>query len=452
MLKQKPFNYFLLFTSLVFYFLLAFWIERHQTNLLLPAFGFLFASYLWVSRAENPNEILFWVYASILFRCCFLFSLPHLSDDFYRFIWDGRLLSEGYHPFAELPRYYIENKISIEGIDQALFHKLNSPDYFTIYPPINQFIFWIATKLSPDSIIGSVIAMRLFILASEIGSLWLIKKILYHYRLPEKKILLYAVNPLVIIELTGNLHFEALMIFFLLLSFWLLIKNKLTLSAIQFSLAICSKLLPIILLPLLLGRLGWKKSILYYLIVGAFCLLLFLPLLEMEIIYGFRESIGYYFKKFEFNASIYYLVREWGFWKYGYNIIQTVGIKLAKYCAGANLLYALWDFIQNSKLRIDNKALSTVNRSLPTAYLFVFTIYFAFATIVHPWYITTLLAFSVFTKFRFPIAWIGLIFLTYSGYTVNGFSENLWITTIEYVVVIGYLAYELIWEKKKLFV
>jgi alpha-1,6-mannosyltransferase len=450
MLKQKPFNYLLLFASLIFYCLLAFWIERHQTNLLLPAFGFLFVSYLWVSRAENLNEISFWVYASILFRCCFLFSIPHLSDDFYRFIWDGRLLAAGYHPFAELPRYYIENKISIEGIDQALFQKLNSPDYFTIYPPVNQLIFWISAKLSSSSILGSIIVMRSFVLAAELGSLWVMKKILHHYQLPEKNILLYALNPLVIIELTGNLHFEALMIFFLLLSFWLLIKNKLFLSAWQFSLAICSKLIPIILLPLLLVRLGWKRSAIYYLVVVAFSILFFLPLLNAEIISGFRESIGYYFKKFEFNASIYYLVREWGFWKYGYNIIQTVGIKLAMYCTGAILLYTLWDFIHNSKLRIRDKALPTAYRLLPTAYLFIFCIYLSFSTIVHPWYVTSIIAFSAFSRFRFPIIWSGLIFMTYVGYTANGFTENLWVTTIEYVVVIGYLAYEMVGTKANL--
>jgi alpha-1,6-mannosyltransferase len=445
--KQKTSTYLLFAFSLIIYCLFAFWLERYETTKLFAAFGVLFLSYLWIARTNDSNEISFWIYASVLFRFCLLFAIPHLTDDFYRFIWDGRLLAAGYHPFAELPRYYIENKILITGIDQTLFEKLNSPDYFTIYPPVNQFIFWIAAKLSSSSILGSVVVMRVFILAAEIGSLRLIRKILHHFRLPEKNILLYALNPLVIIELTGNLHLEALMIFFLLLSFWLLIKDRIALSALQFSLAICAKLLPVILLPLLLSRLGWKKSVVYYLLVGIFCVLFFLPLLNVEIISGFRESIGYYFKKFEFNASIYYLVREWGLWKYGYNIIQTVGWKLAVYCTSAILLYAIWDFIRNSKFKIQRTALAY--RTLPTAYLTVLTIYFTFATIVHPWYITTLLAFSIFTRFRFPIIWTGLIFLTYSGYTANGFSENLWITTIEYVIVFGYLAYEMIWKSEK---
>jgi alpha-1,6-mannosyltransferase len=447
--KQKPLCYFLLLISFISYCLVAFQIERYETTPLLVSFGLLFLIYVWVLRSERETEISFWILAAILFRLCFLFSTPLLSDDFYRFIWDGRLLAAGVHPFAELPRYYIENNTIIPGIDKSLFDKLNSPDYFTIYPPVNQFVFWVAAKLSFGSITSSILVIRLFILASEIGTIWLIKKILHYYQLPARNALLYALNPLVIIELTGNLHFEALLIFFLLLSYWLLITGKLISSAISFSLAICTKLVPLIFLPLMFSRLGWKKSSIYYLVIGVSTILLFLPLLNAEIISGFNESIGYYFKKFEFNASIYYLVREWGFWKYGYNIIQTVGWKLAAYATLTILIYTLWDYIQNSKLRIQTTDFKV--RNLPNTFLIILCIYFAFATIVHPWYITTLLALSVFTTYRFTLVWTPLIFLTYVGYTNNGFSENLWITSFEYIVVTCYIVYELIWKKEKSF-
>jgi hypothetical protein len=446
MRKQKPLNYLLLFISFIAYLLIAFRIERYQTVTLLASFGLLFSIYVWVVRTESKTEIQFWILAAILFRLCFLFATPLLSDDFYRFIWDGRLLAAGVHPFAELPRYYIENNTTIPGINQSLFNKLNSPDYFTIYPPVNQFVFWVAAKLSFGSILSSVVIIRAFIIASEIGTIWLIKKILNHYQLPARNALLYALNPLVIIELTGNLHFEALLIFFLLLSYWLLISGKLISSAISFSLAICAKLVPLIFLPLMFSRLGWKKSSIYYLIVGASTILLFLPLLNTEIISGFNESIGYYFKRFEFNASIYYLVREWGFWKYGYNIIQTVGWKLAIFCTFSILVYSSWDYIQNSKFKTKK---DFALRNLSNSFLVILCTYFAFATTVHPWYITTILAFSVFTTLRFPVIWTGLIFLTYVGYSKTGFSENLWITSIEYLMLIGYLIYELIWEKEK---
>jgi uncharacterized membrane protein len=72
-------------------------------------------------------------------------------------------------------------------------------------------------------------------------------------------VFIYALNPLVIIELTGNLHFEAVMIFFTLLSVWLLVTNKWILASLALTLAISAKLLPIIFLPLLFITLVGKK-------------------------------------------------------------------------------------------------------------------------------------------------------------------------------------------------
>jgi len=149
-------------------------------------------------------------------------------------------------------------------------------------------------------------------------------------------------------------------------------------------------------------------------------------------------SLGLYFNKFEFNASLYYLVREYGFWKYGYNIIQTAGWKLSLIAGILILLVSFrkgltWSYIINEN----------TYPCLITKWMWSLSIYFLFATIMHPWYITTLLALSIFTSYRFSLIWTGLIFLSYSGYNKNGFQENLWLTTLEYLVVIGYLIFEL---------
>ena len=436
----------------VLYAFIAYRIERHETLKLFISFGVLFLIYGWIVKSVNETEVFFWIIISVAFRCSLLLTLPNLSDDFYRFIWDGRLLAAGYHPFAELPRYYIDHQTNIPGIDQVIFNQLNSPDYFTIYPPVNQLVFWLSAKISPHSILGSVVVIRALIILAEITSLWLMRKILNHFNLSGKNVLVYALNPLVIVELTGNLHFEAFLILFLLLSFWFLIQGKTWVSALQFGLAICSKLIPVILFPLLLARLGARKSIQFYLLTVAFSILLFLPLLNSEIVSGLRESLGYYFKKFEFNASIYYLIRAWGFENYGYNIIQTAGWKLALWCAMVILVFC---FLEGSfkkplsgKGQVGSEGRRTVDKELMSSVVFVLAIYFAFATVVHPWYITTLVAFSVFGNVRFAIVWSGLIILTYAGYTKDGFTENLWLTTFEYVLVIGYLAYELVPRKQ----
>ncbi len=414
--------------SVVLYLVVAYQINRTETTSLLICFAALFGMYTWIATRSAEEEIPFWVGAGIVFRACFLFAIPSLSDDFYRFLWDGHLLNAGYHPFAHVPSYYIDHSIAVDGITSDLFFQLNSPDYFTIYPPVNQFVFWLAARLGGTSEAWGTFVLHAVILLEEIGSTIFMRKIIRHHQLPASNVLLYALNPLVIIELTGNLHFEALMIFFLLGSYWFLVRSRWVLSALFFSLAICTKLLPVIFLPLFIVRLGWKRVFIHYVFILLFTFLFFLPLLNEEIIIGLRESIGYYFKKFEFNASIYYLVREWGFWKYGYNIIQTVGWKLALYAALFIFLYIGWDAWKTYR--------KNELHTLWLAYLVLLTIYFLFSTVVHPWYVCSLVAFSIFTTWRFAIVWSALIVITYIGYTPEGYSESLTWVAIEYFAVV----------------
>jgi hypothetical protein len=100
------------------------------------------------------------------------------------------------HPFTKLPPEFLS--MNLTGIDQSLFDKLNSKNYFTIYPPVAQGIFMLSAKFS-NSIEGSVLAMRVLILLAEAGSIYLLLKIIAVYKLPKGNVLLYALNPLVIV-------------------------------------------------------------------------------------------------------------------------------------------------------------------------------------------------------------------------------------------------------------
>lgn len=430
--KLKPLYYLLALLMAVGYGLIAYAIPRYETSFLLTAFIIIFLSYVFVIQNVKSEHVFIWIVLAFLFRLIFLLALPSLSDDFYRFIWDGRLWNAGYHPFVKLPSEFVQ--LGIEGIDQSLFQKLNSPDYFTIYPPVSQLVFWGATKIFPHSILGAVIAMRVTLLLAELGNIFLMYHLLKKFSLPVESILFYALNPLVIIELTGNLHFEALVISFLLLAVFWLVQQRWLFSAASLALAIGTKLVPILFVPVFISIMGIKNSIRYGLAAGIILLICFTPLFNREALQSMSESVGLYFNKFEFNASLYYLVREVGFWYYGYNIIQTVGWKLG-------LIAALLIIFISFRRGLGKN---------PSSYQFVFTdfiwvlgVYFLFTTTLHPWYITTLLACSVFTVFRFPVLWSGLIFLTYAGYSIDSFHENYLFTTIEYVLVIGYLIYEL---------
>jgi alpha-1,6-mannosyltransferase len=152
---------------------------------------------------------------TIIFRVLFLFSWPALSDDYFRFIWDGRLVVAGFNPFEHLPSYYLTFNEQISGINAELFQQLNSPQYFSVYPSFCQIVFALSAWLAPQNNWGMVLIMRLIVLTAEIGNIVILLKLLRYYQKPAKQVLWYALNPLVIVELTGNLHFEAFMLFFL---------------------------------------------------------------------------------------------------------------------------------------------------------------------------------------------------------------------------------------------
>lgn len=366
----------------------------------------------------------------ILLRILLIFSFPNLSDDVYRFIWDGTLAVNGVNPFNHLPGYFIENQKDIPGISQELFDKLNSPNYFSIYPPVCQGIFAVSCFLFPLSWMGSAAVMKIFMVTFECGSIFLIVKLLRHFEMPAKNVLLYALNPLVIIEISGNLHFEGAMIFFLLLAIWLLVKNRFHFSAIAIAFSIASKLLPLIFLPFLIRRLGWRKSIQYFGLTLLVLLILFSPLINGIFIQNFSKSLELYFQKFEFNASIYYLLRWLFHFNYGYNQIAVIGPWLGFAVLTGVIIFAFKEKDPNSK-------------NLFNALLFAICLYLFLATTVHPWYTILPVTLCIFTKFRFPVVWSGLAILTYINYSYPEYYENLWVVGLEYLVVFSVLLLEL---------
>ena len=423
------FIYGIAFLSLLSYISLAYFTQRHETVQLFIFYFLLWGCFWALYKWANADNLSLLIAFSFVFRLALFFAVPNLSDDFYRFIWDGRLLSQGINPFSQLPSYYINNNLHIPGINAELYHLLNSPGYFTIYPPVCQFVFTLSAYIFPHSFLGSVMVMRLFILAAEAGSILIMFKLLKFYKLPAKNLLLYALNPLVIIELTGNLHFEAFMIFFSLAAIYFLTKKRWTISATMLGLAVASKLLPLIFLPLLIKRLGIKIFLGYCAIVFIVCLLLFLPLLSQELLLGLSQSIALYYQKFEFNGSIYYIMRQLGYWVFGFNTIQYLGLVMAMATFASIVAYASVEKVKTA--------------ALPESMLWVYFLYLIFATTIHPWYVVPCLAYCIFSRFRFPMAWAVVIFLTYAGYHQSGFEEVSWIIWAEYMVLFGFVVYEL---------
>lgn len=401
------------------------WIDRTQSIPLILAFGTAFIGYLFLLQEKNSTQILFGL--GVVVRLILLLSFPSLSDDVYRFIWDGTLLKNGIHPFEQLPAYYLEQNVN--GIDQSLYTRLNSQPYFTIYPPINQFIFWISVVIGNHNWLVSAGVIRLILLLADVGSFYFIKKLLIKYEKSEHLVFWFFLNPLVILEFTGNLHFEGLVIFFVLSGIYFYETNKKIASASAIGLAIGTKLLPLIFLPFLflkgLKNQKWSISI----IAGIIGLATLLPMLNEAFISGMQTSLDLYFRSFEFNASIYFIAREIGFWIYGYNNIAQIGPFLS--------VLSVLSILSLSVLSVWKKW------SIPTTFLFILSYYLLFTTTVHPWYILPLVVFGILSGYWYPIVWSFMIFLTYMGYTSTGFELPMIIVAIEYVIVGLILIFEL---------
>ena len=412
---------------------LGYGVDRTDFYSLFGACTLAFLGYLLVIWRPLDPSLRYWIGLGIALRLLLVFAFPQLSDDVYRFIWDGRLVAAGHNPFAHLPAYYLEPGQGVEGLGQALFNRLNSPDYHTIYPPVAQGVFTLAAWISPTSWYGAAVVMKVTLFLAELGSALLLYRLLLTFRLPTRRLLYYWLNPLILVEIVGNLHFEGVMVCFLLWSLYLLTRSNYAGAAGAISLAIASKLLPLMLLPFLLKRLWGRPFWTFFGGVGVVTGLLFVPLLlGSGFLEGFGGSLDLYFRKFEFNASVYYLLRAYGFYDVGYNQIARFGPLLARVAAGVILIVALADD-------------RTDWRSLPGRWLAAFVIYLLCATTVHPWYLAVPIVLCVFTPWRFPLLWSFLIMLTYTSYVTDPYRENLLLVGVEYGLVAGYY----LWERSR---
>lgn len=447
-LKYNKKSLLLIIASVLLYGFFAYDLERTEAIKLLCLYFGLFVLAYNLKKSGGFNFALLAI-ASILFRLIFLPAIPNLSQDFYRFIWDGRMLWEGFNPYLFTPEYLIQSGEVTINQAQELYNGMGTLNgsHYTNYPPINQFCFYIAALFSNQSILGSAIVLRFIIIAADIGILYFGKKLLENLRLPSSRIWFYMLNPLIIIELTGNLHFEGVMLFFLVWSLYLLQKGHWKWSAIVLACSVSVKLIPLMFLPLffwyfLVDKTAvWsnlKKLAIYYSVVIVTTIALFLPFFSMEFVTNYAQTVGLWFNNFEFNASIYYILREIGYFITGYNEIAIIGKILPVITILIIFYFSL--FKKNNSVP-----------KLATAMLLVFTCYLFLSTTVHPWYVATLVLLCIFTNYRYPLVWSMVIILSYLSYLGIGNmakSENLWIVFFEYSIVFGVFIWDVYLNKR----
>lgn len=374
--------------------------------------------------------------AGLVLRVLLLFSIPNLSDDFYRFTWDGYLVLNGVNPFDWTPEEYVEAHPE-DTLAVELFHAhsenfktgMNSKRFFSIYPTINQSIYAVSYWLSESPNQGNLLIMKCFMLIFEVVSFFLIVRLLRAHKKDPFWTYVYWLNPMVIIEFVGNLHFEGIALTFLLASFALLLKQKYLSSGLALAAAICTKINPIFLACISWREVKWKSLLKWWTVTGIVTIGLLVFFLNLDNIGNFQRSFRLYFYVFEFNDS---------FLRLGAYLGELINGKTAL----AFFMAVLPPLTIIGILSLNLFKRFTISEKLMLAYF----IYLLLGTTVHPWYVLMLVPFAILSDWKFPLVWSYVSVWTYYFYHFNGVKQEGWMIALEYSVVFIFLYLDL---KKK---
>lgn len=168
-------------------------------------FGAAFVVYLlaWTNRpvrGQVQDDRIIWGVA-ILCRLVLLPLTPDLSDDFYRYLWDGHVQLQGINPYL-----YPPSDSALEAIRTTWHSLINHPEVSTIYPPLTQAAFFVVATLG-----GSVLVLKLFWVLLDLATAFVLAKVAKALGRDHRAVLLlYLWSPLLIVETAWNGHLEPL--------------------------------------------------------------------------------------------------------------------------------------------------------------------------------------------------------------------------------------------------
>jgi hypothetical protein len=229
------------------------------------------------ARAAARSTFIIVIVFAALFRLAILFAPPYLSDDIYRYVWDGRVQAAGINPYRYVPADPSLGQLR----DDDIYPKINRRDYaHTIYPPVAQMIYWLTTRVSER-----VTWMKAIMVGCEALALYALTMLLASLGLPRERVLLCAWHPLLVWEIAGSGHVDAAALAFICLALLARRRERETATGVLLACAVLIKLYPIVLFPALYRRWSWKLPTAF----AAAIIIAYLPYLSV----GVRGALGF---------------------------------------------------------------------------------------------------------------------------------------------------------------
>lgn len=203
-------------------------------------------------------------------RLALLPTVPHLSTDAYRYVWDGRVQAAGINPYRHIPE-----DPALEALrDDAIYPHINRRDFaVTIYPPAAQMLFVGVAGLG-----GGLLAMRLALVGCEAVVVAVLLAMLARFGLPPVRILAYAWHPLAVWEIAGSGHVDAAMLALMMLGLWVgVVAGRRVAGAALLAVATLVKPFAVLALPAVWRPWDWRAPA----AAVAVAALLYLPYLSV---------------------------------------------------------------------------------------------------------------------------------------------------------------------------
>lgn len=348
-----------------------------------------------VSSRELLGVILF---IAVIIRLLLMQRAPELSDDLYRYLWDGLQLLQGVNPYAAAP----EVMIPVSKAEKAVHPLINHPYLVTIYPPAAQLIFAASG--------GTVFAFKLLCVVVDIGSCLLLALLLRSQQRSFWWLTVYAWHPLVVIEGAASAHIDIAALFFVLLSLWAVTWQQPrwqrwsgAFSAAFLATAVMIKLFPVVFVPFFYLLLSRHQRARFFLVFSVCCVAYVLPFLP-ELSHALT-TLGTYVNHWEFSSFSFRLLRTlFGSGQQARLIIATL--------FGCIVVSQWWN-LRQTEVTFD-LVVKACGR-----FLLVFLL---LTPTLHPWYALYLVAFIVLAPSAPALTLSWSVLLSYQVVAVEHFS------------------------------
>lgn len=379
------------------YFTIAFWNgypDRPGAVMVLTllAFSFYLAAIASARGLSSRTTLGLAIAFGLLFRLILLPEPPFLSDDVFRYLWDGLVQLRGLNPYRYAPA-----DPALAGIDDALRAQVNHPEVRTIYPPLAQIVFAICAVISAKS----WLVLKSVWLLCDLG----IAVTLFRLVEPARRLQLWTVywwSPLVIVEVAWNAHLDLLGVLPVVLALWLARASPVRAAALGIAIAAAAlvKYFAAAFIPAATrsGRAGRTLT--------AF----FLAILLLHIPYAgagrsMFEGLFIYAENWRFNDGLFHVL-AW----------VTISPRIARGAAAVLVLFVVLQSIRNEW-------------SLDRTVFWVTGAILMLSPTLHPWYLLWMVP---LLSLRPSGAWLylsGSVFLAYYGlgaYRAHGYWPEPW--------------------------